>query len=328
MSFESIRFPTVDLSLDKNVNIPIIRAACLDLGFFNVINSSINTADIERAREVARSFFAFPLNIKQEYPLTFSGGELFGYAAVGAEAADVANVTLTGQESPPDLMESYQVADPSTVINNFPLEGMKEALEGMYHKKAALALELLSLIAESLGLPSDYFHQHHFTKKHRSILRITRYPPLEECSVDRGAGISRISPHQDIGTITLLCQDQCGGLEVQDRCSKKWLPVIPDRDAMVVNIGNLMMRWTNYTYRSSVHRVISTAKSDHEERISVIFFVNPNDESIVEPIESTVTSCNPAHFEPFSVEEYLSCKFTQLFDPEARSEKGACRFDD
>mmetsp|Transcript_16200 Transcript_16200/g.30308 ORF Transcript_16200/g.30308 Transcript_16200/m.30308 type:complete len:336 (+) Transcript_16200:66-1073(+) len=329
---EGERFPKIDLNAPKEVNLPIIRNACLDLGFFTVVNSAVTEADVEKARTVARQFFRLPTERKSEYPLTYAGGELFGYAALGAEAADVANVSLTGDEAPPDLMESFQVADVDRVENKFPLEAMKTELEAMYIKKRDTAQQILTLIAESLELPSSFFADQHFSSKHRSILRVTRYPALKACTTARGAGVSRISPHQDIGTITLLSQDDCGGLEVFDRTSQcgagEWLPVQPTPGCMVVNVGNLLMRWTNYTYRSSVHRVISTPQSDDEERISVIFFANPNDDAVVSAVPSTVTECNPAKFEPHTVDAYLSCKFTQLFDPEARSLKGACRFDD
>jgi isopenicillin N synthase-like dioxygenase len=251
---------------------------------------------------------------------------------LGSEAADVANVSLTGQEAPRDLMESFQVADVDLVSNMFPLEKMKVVLEDIYRKKRETSLILLSLIAQSLDIPEDYLASKHFTSSHRSILRITRYPALKDCTNDRGAGVSRISPHQDIGTITLLSQDACGGLEVFDRKANdgdgEWLPVTPIPGTLVVNIGNLLMRWSNYVYRSSVHRVISTANSDEEDRLSIIFFANPNDNAIVEAIPTTVSEDRPAFFEPFVVGEYLSCKFTQLFDPEARDRKGKCEFDD
>ena len=297
-----------------------------------MVNSGVTEEDVERARVVAKKFFQLPMSQKSEYPLTFSGGELFGYAALGAESADVANVSLTGDESPPDLMESFQVADVDRVENKFALEDMKRELEAMYVKKRETSIQLLELIAESLELPSDFFANEHYTSKHRSILRVTRYPALKTCTSARGAGVSRISPHQDIGTITLLSQDDCGGLEVFDRGanggSGEWLPVIPEAGSLVVNIGNLLMRWTNYTYRSSVHRVISTPSSDDVDRYSVIFFANPNDDAVVQPVPSTVTECRPASFEPHTVDAYLTCKFTQLFDPDARALKGSCRFDD
>lgn len=120
------RFPRVDLNNSKEINLPIIRNACLDLGFFTIVNSSITEEDIERARQVARDFFQLPTERKSEYPLTFAGGELFGYAALGAESADVANVSLTGDDAPPDLMESFQVADVDRVENKFPLDDIYE----------------------------------------------------------------------------------------------------------------------------------------------------------------------------------------------------------
>lgn len=172
------RFPIVDLTAPREVNIPIIKASCLDLGFFCITNSQISVEEIKTARAVAKEFFALPVEKKSEYPLTFSGGELFGYAAIGAESADVANVSLE-KNTVPDLMESFQVADVDRVDNKFPLLSMKSVLESLYRKKRALAVELLSLLAESLDLPADYFIKMHFTGKHRSILRVTKYPPLK-----------------------------------------------------------------------------------------------------------------------------------------------------
>lgn len=332
MSYE---FPIVDLNLPREVILPIIRQACSEYGFFNLINFSLTNNEINETRRIAKEFFSLTLNEKQKYPLKFNEGDLylFGYACVGAESADVANVSLTGDSSPPDLMESFQVADVEKVENNYPNNEMKEILDSLYRKKRNIAIELLSLIAESLNLPSDELIKHHFGERHRTILRITRYPALTECTNQRGAGVSRISPHKDLGTITLLVQDNCGGLEVLGKKQSPgdpdvWLPVTPVPGSMVINVGNILMRWSNYQYRSSIHRVVSTEKSDFEERFSVIFFVNPNDDTFVEPLPGTAVENEPPKFIPFSVEEYISCKLTQLFDPEARKEKGACEFDD
>jgi isopenicillin N synthase-like dioxygenase len=77
------RFPIVDLTAPRELNSKIIRDSCLDLGFFCVTNSPITESDIELARNVARDFFSLPDSKKKEYPLTFSGGELFGYASLG-----------------------------------------------------------------------------------------------------------------------------------------------------------------------------------------------------------------------------------------------------
>jgi isopenicillin N synthase-like dioxygenase len=102
-----------------------------------------------------------------------------------------------------------------------------------------------------------------------------------------------------------------------DAAAGEWLPP-PEAGSTVVKVGKLLMRWTNYTCRSSVHRVVSTPRSGDEERISVIFFANPNDDAMVTPAPGTVTACRPVLFQPHTVDAYLSCKFTQLFDPEAR----------
>lgn len=328
-------FPIVDLNESREIILSKIRQACSEYGFFNLINFSLNENEINEARRIAKEFFSLPLNEKQKYPLKFNEGDLylFGYACVGAEAADVANVSLTGDSAPPDLMESFQVADVEKVENKYPNNEMKLILDELYRKERNIAIELLTLVAESLNLPSDELIKHHFGERHRTILRITRYPALTECTNQRGAGVSRISPHKDLGTLTLLVQDNCGGLEVLGKKESLndedvWLPVTPVPGSMVINVGNILMRWSNYKYRSSIHRVISTEKSDYEERFSVIFFVNPNNDTFVQPLPGTSEPNEEPKFNPFLVEEYISCKLTQLFDPEARKEKGACEFDD
>jgi isopenicillin N synthase-like dioxygenase len=330
-------FPTVDLNDAPEKIVETIRLACSEYGFFNLINHGLSPEEIHQTRKIAKDFFSLSQIKKQEYSLKYRENDiyLYGYASVGAEAADVANVSLTGETAPPDLMESFQVADVDQVDNPCPNIEMKVTLEAIYRKKRAIALRLLELIAQSLNLPSDQLTKFHFGNHHRTILRLTRYPALTECTTQRGAGVSRISPHKDLGTITLLLQDHCGGLEVlaqknSETDTETWLPVTPVEGSMVINVGNILMRWTNYQYRSSIHRVITTAQSDHEERYSVIMFVNPNDDTLIEPLPGTVLQENEEEikFHPFLVGEYISCKLTQLFDPEARKDKGACEYDD
>jgi isopenicillin N synthase-like dioxygenase len=328
-------FPTVDLNDSQENILNTIQKACSEYGFFNLVNHGLTSEEIEHTRKIAKDFFSLSMSEKQNYALRYHENDiyLYGYACVGAEAADVANVSLTGESAPPDLMESFQFADVDQVDNQCPNLGMKVTLEGLYRKKRDIALRLLALIAQSLGLPADELTKTHFGNQHRTILRLTRYPALTECTSQRGAGVSRISPHKDLGTITLLLQDHCGGLEVlatKDSPSDQetWLPVTPVEGSMVINVGNILMRWTNYRYRSSIHRVVTTERSDHEERFSVIMFVNPNDDTLVEPLPGTSQLNEEQKFQPFVVGEYISCKLTQLFDPQARKDKGACEFDD
>ena len=331
----SYQFPSVDLNLPRDIILRTIRQACSEYGFFNLLNSSIQLEDINQVKEISKQFFSLSLEEKQKYPLKYNDGDLYlyGYACVGAESADVANVSLTGNTAPIDLMESFQVADVDKVENKYPNNEMKVILDEFYRKERALGITLLELIAESLNLPSNELIQYHFGERHRTILRVTRYPPLIECTTQRGSGVSRISPHKDLGTLTLLIQDNCGGLEVLGKKSLPtdediWLPVEPLEGSLVINVGNILMRWSNYKYRSSIHRVITTERSDYEERYSIIYFINPNDDTFVRPLPGTEESNEEPKFIPFLVEEYISCKLTQLFDPEARKEKGACEFDD
>lgn len=175
MSYE---FPIVDLNLPREVILPIIRQACSEYGFFNLINFSLTNNEINETRRIAKEFFSLTLNEKQKYPLKFNEGDLylFGYACVGVESADVANVSLTGDSSPPDLMESFQVADVEKVENNYPNNEMKEILDSLYRKKRNIAIELLSLI-RSINKSFNFIHFFSLTTLSYSFVLPRSLPP-------------------------------------------------------------------------------------------------------------------------------------------------------
>eukprot|EP00466_Bigelowiella_natans_P001098 jgi/Bigna1/136184/aug1.32_g10892 len=125
------------------------------------------------------NFFALTDGEKRKYELSFKEGELlFGYAAVGAEKADIANLSLTGKQEFTDLMESFQVADPAFAQDQTIPPGLEDALVPLYYQQQRIGLELLELCAESLNLPKDFFAKDHTGRRHRTVLRVTRYPAL------------------------------------------------------------------------------------------------------------------------------------------------------
>jgi isopenicillin N synthase-like dioxygenase len=387
----SNRMPVVDLRDDEASIVAKMKSAARDLGFFQVINHNIKSAP--SALEAAKEFYSFPTAKKNEHKLVYAAGEMLrGYASLGAEAADVANLSLTGQEAIPDLMESFQLADPSYVDDQYPTEKMREHMIPLYNEMALEGKKLLNYLAQALPSREEENQLSNnsrksgrekkkefddeeesdvdlFSKRHggmsRTVLRVTRYPALNECGIaavdddddddnsknkattsktggDDNNKVSRISPHRDLGTLTLLMQDSQGGLEVQDPDTEEWVPVPPVEGAMVVNIGNLMTRWTAGYFRSSIHRVMATKGTSHskEDRYSVIFFMNPNDDFDLEPLKRckriTLSRAGGGKKKKknqnikcgVNVGEYMACKLTQLFDPEARADKGACCYDD
>lgn len=228
-------------------------------------------------------------------------------------------------------MESFQIGDPSFVDNEFP-EGsleLKSCLENVYNATRSQGQKLLTLIGKAILQPEGFLESRHGGGENRSVMRITKYPSLNYFGLSHQDSdpVTRIGPHRDLGSITLLFQDEQGGLEVQ-LDDDSWVPVPPVKNSIVVNLGNLMRRYCNGIFKSSIHRVVSNNLSDFNDRYSVILFINPDDDSWVEPMEHCITSEHPADWEKIRTGSYMSCKITQLFDPKAKEFKGKCKYDD
>jgi isopenicillin N synthase-like dioxygenase len=145
-----------------------------------------------------------------------------------------------------------------------------------YFAARQLAKDVMKALALGLGQEGTYFDGF-CNDRPSSTLRLIHYPPTPQSSpLERGVGA-----HRDFGCVTILLQDEVGGLQVQDEKTGEWLDVIPVPGAFVVNIGNTMMRWTNHHYTSGTHRVMNFS---HRERYSVPFFFNGNAGKMIETI--------------------------------------------
>ena len=134
-------------------------------------------------------------------------------------------------------------------------------------------------------------------------MRIVNYPPYgkkQEENVGDGIGA-----HIDYGFLTILLQDNLGGLEVKNTDSK-WIsaPIIPG--TFLINIGHMIQRWTNDYYEATVHRVIPP---EHETRCSLPFFFEPNFDTVVVPLEKFCSKHNPPRYEPFHFGDYVERTF-------------------
>merc|ERR1712228_454992 len=127
-----------------------------------------------------------------------------------------------------------------------------------YYRQSELLIDgLLQSIASVLDLPDDFFEQ--YNDDHMSVLRATNYPKIE---ADDSSMDYRCSPHTDWTLLTLLRADIIGGLQVENRTSHKWIDVVTDFYDFVVNIGDLMERWTNDRFKSTRHRVVDYQSTD------------------------------------------------------------------
>ena len=179
------------------------------------------------------------------------------------------------------------------------MPGFKEFLEPHIVKRVRIAQRLCRALALSLDLSEDYFDEAH--RYPMGSVTYNYYPSLDPTKVGRTQW--GISPHTDYGSFSLLSQDELGGLEVRDP-SGDWIDVPPKRGMFVVNIADLMARWTNGVYVSSLHRASNFITSGRA-RVSLPLFFNPYYETCIECLPTCRTSERPPKYEPVLAGPYV-----------------------
>ena len=278
-----------------------IGAAARDIGFFSVANHGIAPAIVDDVYAAARTFFALPESVKDRVAIELSP-HFMGFARMAKERLDP---TLAG-----DVKESFNFGrdrsadDPGVVagvgfagVNQWPdVPGIRPVLNRFQEAMTELTAVIHRAIAVDLGLEPD-----HFVPLYDNALsssRMLHYPPHPGTfdGSQYGAG-----PHTDYGSISLLAQDETGGLEVRRR-DGTWIAVDPAPDTFVCNIGDAMMRWTNDVYVSNAHRVVNRSG---RERYSIVFFGMPNEDAVIECIPSCIAPGAPARYPPVRFGDFL-----------------------
>ncbi len=281
-----------------------IDVACREIGFFAVVGHDIPPSIRAAAFGVARDFFDLPAAEKERLAIGRSDAHR-GYVALEAEtlqadlAPDAKEAIDIGLELPSDhpaLHDGRGVHGP----NQWPeVPGFRDAVLRYYRLALEAALMTLRGIALALGLGPGFFDRR--MRLPMCNLRLLHYPPVATRSDDQlGCGA-----HSDYGTITLLATDREPGLELL-RSDGTWTTVTAPPDALIVNLGDMLSRWTNGRYVSTVHRVISPTE---RHRYSMPFFVNPDADTVVKPVPSCVDADHPAELEPVTAREYLLSRF-------------------
>ncbi|KAH9318873.1 hypothetical protein KI387_020642, partial [Taxus chinensis] len=157
-----------------------------------------------------------------------------------------------------------------------------------------VCFKLLQLIVGSLGLPDEHLNQ--YFEDDMNFVRLNCYPECLIPELALGAG-----RHKDPGALTLLYQDQVGGLQVKRKDNGQWLPVQPLPDSFVVNVGDCMQVWSNDRYESVEHRVVV---NDTRRRLSIPFFFNPSQYVMVKPLEELVSEEDPPKYREYSLGKF------------------------
>ena len=256
-----------------------LQAAAETVGFFYVRNHGIAQDLLARADAVARRFFALPPGEKQKVKVAPWHR---GYIRIGeAKMYDSARVDLKesfiwGAEiGPQDAAGGAErnMRGPNQWPEAVP--DMRATLNEYFAAANECGRVLFRGFAASLDLDFDHFSR----QFDRPITRgaLVFYPPQPP---DLGEDQFGVAPHTDYGCLTLVCQDPIGGLQVQGR-DGEWVIAQPIEDTLVVNVGDLLARWTNDRFKSTPHRVINRSG---RERLSIAAFVDPNYETEVVPV--------------------------------------------
>ncbi len=311
----TMSLPLIDYSLltSKSLNIRQseinkLDKACREIGFIYLVNHDIPQQLIESLQEEAKRYFSLPIEEKNKINIT-DGLNHRGYGAIGEENLE--------EGTQKDWKETFDMAldlDEAHILvaqypkmygpNRYPSNPKTtEVLMDYYEAAFSVSQNLLKAMALALNL-DEYFFTQHFSN-HVTALRMIHYPPRPNETHDNGAGA-----HTDYGCITLLLQDDVGGLQVKSR-DGIWLDATPIAGSLVVNIGDLMQRWTNDDYVSTFHRVSASNKNTH--RYSFPFFVEPDYETLVECVESCQSSTNPAKYKGILSGDWIQSRFDATY---------------
>ena len=181
-----------------------------------------------------------------------------------------------------------------------PEKAFREPMEKYYDLMFNLSLTVMDILAAGLPYGPNVFDEFVSNDAVASI-RLLHYPPQTTSAENQlGAGA-----HTDFGAITLLLQDETGGLQVWDSKGKVWVDITPNRDAYVVNVGDMLQMWTSGKYKSSLHRVINRSGTD---RYSVPYFFDGNIDCVLKPLDG-----RSVEGEPLTVEEHMRERFSSTY---------------
>ena len=304
--------PILDVSALYGQDQAAIRATAATLrryletiGFLYVVGHPIPNDDVESVREASKRFFALPDEEKLKVKIDKNFRGFLPFAGSTIVTSSVATVSKPNQSESIFFMHEVAADDPKAVAgkplqgpNQWPDEaavpGFRNVIERYVEEMSELARKMVGAIAISLNLPSDSLDR--YFEDPTTFLRLLHYPtqPHEE-------GLFGSAPHTDYGFITLLAQDDVGGLEVKNKAGD-WVPAPPVPGSFVMNVGDILARWSNDVFVSTPHRVINRTG---RERYSQPFFFDPSMEELIEALPPCVPASTTPKYEPVLYGDYL-----------------------
>jgi isopenicillin N synthase-like dioxygenase len=275
-----------------------MRDACENVGFFYALNHGVPEALIDRGFAAARQFHALPLGDKLKLRLNENN---IGYLPINAS---VQGASTVHKATRPNQNESFFVSHDRSpghpdVIAGTPLRGCNQWPAGMpelrrdmmayFHALGAMCDRMLPVFAVALDMPANFFAPFFANEAHAN-LRFLHYPP-QDGDEDNLFGQA---PHTDNSFMTALARTDVPGLAVR-LPQGEWFapPIIPG--TFLINLGNIMRRWSNDRFLSTPHGVLNDSGTD---RYSIAYFQSPSPDSVIACLPSCVSADNPARYPP------------------------------
>ena len=296
--------------------IKILRETCETVGFFYLQVQDDQLLDLlPRVFHQSQQFFSLPPDIKKQF---FDSVLNRGYTGMEEETLD------PSRQSRGDTKEGYYISEnvsesdprynpfklsgpnvyPSNVKDNLlDCEEWKETMMAYHDKMKKVAFQLIQMLAMALDLPQSYFDP--YFQEPLPVLRLLHYSNEKS---DVGKGVYACGAHSDYGMVTILATDDNPGLQIYH--DEQWMDVPPPSlGTFVVNLGDMLERWTNGKFKSTLHRVIISS-SGGEERYSIPFFYEPNFDTVVECLESCIGD-DGVKYPPITSGQHLLDKYKE-----------------
>ena len=285
-----------------------IRRASIDVGFFYVRGHNVPPALLRDMLARAKSFFARPEAEKRRIQVNVAHRGYVPFAQ-----------TTLGRAYKPDLKESlnfafpFQPGDPYLAegrpligLNQWPDDEaeLRRTAEAYYAAVFELGQKLLEGFALALEMDRSFFRELY---RHPLVrARLVHYPPQPAGEAEGQFGAA---PHTDWGCITVLWQDDVGGLQVRNR-SGHWIDAPPIEDTFVINIGDMLERWSNDLFVSTPHRVVNASG---RERYSIPVFYDPDFETVVECLPNCSGPANPPRHPRTIAGDYITAQYDKAY---------------
>ncbi|KAH9608401.1 hypothetical protein KSS87_011294 [Heliosperma pusillum] len=301
LSVQDQDIPVINISSPlTNQVIRDIKEACQKWGFFQIIGHGVPPEKRHKVELTARQFFALPPEEKNKVcrnecnPLGYYDSE---HTKNVRDWKQIFDFTVL---DPTKVPASHLIQDEDIIElrNQWPLypSHFRAACEEYTQEMVTLSFMLLELIALSLGLSSDRLSG--YFKDHASFVRINYYPSCPFPHLALGVG-----RHKDSGALTVLAQDDVGGLEVKRKTDGEWIPVKPIPDAYIINVGDVIQVWSNDRYESVEHRV---KVNPEKERLSIPFFFNPSHYVMVKPLDELFDKQENAKYKGYNYGKFYT----------------------